>query len=512
MATRTSPVDTRVETVPSQPQEALAPDGFRKTSFFDPELGAMLLRDPVAQALQGSWRNRQQHGRTAYEQMLRHAAVSTPYDALLNVLKSIQVGFVAPQNEPTTTQKEMADFLNAQLKRLSWTKVVDGFFGNGYAFGFSLAEMTTRIETWKGRPFVQIGHLTTLPQASLDDGYPISSAGLPQFSTEPSSFTPNYTCFDLDVKGHVIGYHQYRLYTADAKTISWTTPQERLHILHFTHKAGDGNPFGHSILHPSFEHWADLYLLEKLEMLFLENAFPWLTASYDGDEPKPELHTQVQAIVSEQDPTKRLLIGNNLKFGKVTASDPDFVKHVEAKKRELRDYITHSMYMPKSMYRESGSEDDLDTRNLVQVFLKFTLPALLNEIGEMMTSQFGKRLVDSNWSNVSAEDYPRFRWRFVTPNDLRLVQSLVQMALPHIHSDKLGEVFADLIPGFEKEYIAKKPEDSVGVVRQGAIAAAGAVDNAGVNDGAPPPKEEGETRERTDGETENAGGVVGTSA
>lgn len=491
-----------VAPTPSAPREPVAPVEAQRTSLFDPELRQQLMRDPVAQAITGAWRRRDQHGRVAYEQMVAHGAVAGPFRVLLAILKTVRVDFVAPQAEPTHTQREMAEFLNAQLQRLPWTKIVDGWFGQGYQFGFSLAEMSTRVEPWRKRPFVQVAELSPLPQASLDDGFSFhgSFAG-----ATVSAFRPTYTCFDFDERGRPKAYYQYRLHADDGSAIAWRGA-DALHILHFKSGGGDGNPFGESLLHPAFDHWADLYLLERLEQLFLENATPYLTASYEGDDPKPALHQAISTHVSEQDPTRRVLVGNNITFGKVTASDPDFSAHLEAKKTELRNYITQCMMMPNSVYRETGQKD-LDTRNLVQVFLKFTLPSFLDEIAEAMTHQFGKRLIDANYSNVEAEDYPRFRWRFVTPNDLRLVQGLLNLILPHIHTDKLGEVIADYLPGFEREYIAREHKDSVGVQRPAPQKQEGTS-----GDGSPPPKEEGEDRERTDGQTESVGQAVGTDS
>lgn len=500
MAQRQSPVDTKTapaSVVPAATRESLPPASFRKADYFDPEIRSQVMRDPVATAIMGSWRNRQQYGRVAYEQMMQHPAVAAPFRNILSVLKSIRVSYVAPQAEPTDRQREMADFLNAQIKRLEWTKIVDGWFGQGLMHGFSLAEMTTCVERWRGRPYVQIHQIVPLPQESLDDGSSMSEAWLGANSV----FNPSYTCFDFDERGAIVGYHQYRRSMGDTSATSWTTRQERNRILHYKSGGGDGNPFGESIFYPAFKVWSDLYLLEVMEQVFLENSLPWLTASYQGDEVKPVLHDLFTAYISEQDPSKRVLIGNNITFGKVSASDPDYANHITEKKRELRDYITHAVLMPNSFYRETGLKD-LDTRNLVQVFLKFVLPSLLDEIGEAMTKQFGKRLIDSNYSNVEQDDYPVFRWRFVTPNDLRLIGQMLSMAMPHLNSEKLGEVFAEYVPMFQGEYIAKNHNDSVAMKRPTSMPET----ESGPND--PPPKEEGEDRERVDGQTENAGSGV----
>lgn len=505
MAKRESPM----EIAPPADRESLRPSSFRTVNIFDPSLNEALHNDPIAQAISGSYRKTDRHGRIAYDQMRRHAAAGNPFDTLMSILASIQVSYVAPQQEPTDIQREMADFLNSQLARLDWPQFVDGVFGQGFQYGFSLTELSTVVESWKKRPFVQIREVSPLPQASLDDSHPLSS--LSSTSIAESSFRPTYTCFKFGERNRVVGYHQY--YSAarsggEPGGVSWTSPEDRLRILHFKHGGGDGNPFGCSLFFTAFDHWADLYLIEKMEQLILENAAPYLTATYTGDETKPDLHDAIEVKVSEQDPTQRLLVGNNLTFGKVTTSDPDYVAHVERKKRELRDYISLSLLIPPSVYRETGQKD-LDTRNLTQVFLKFVVPSYMNEIANFMTKQFGKRLIDSNYSNLEASDYPVMRWRFITPNDLRLVTSLLQTILPHLDSEKLGEVFSEYLPGFEPEYVARDPKKSVGVVRQSAITEATAEVKG---DGTPPPKEQGEDRERIDGETENPSGTMETSA
>lgn len=506
MAKREAPVETAASS-----DRTPSPPGFREASSFDPSFRSQIVQDdPVALALLGAWRNRQQYGREAYDQMMRHGAASIPFRNLISIISSVRVSFQATQREPTKTQRDMADFLNAQLKALPWTKIVEGFFGQGYQYGFSLAELSTSVRPWRGRPFVQVDEIAPLPQKSLDNGMTIQ-----EFSVMPDlhAFPLNYTCFDFDTKGRPIGFHQYRRMVGDPNAISWTGGKAN-RILYFKRGGGDGNPFGESVFYSAFDHWADCYLLEKQEQVSIENAMPYITASYEGDEPKPALHEELKVLIAENDPNLRILVGNNLTFSKISASDPDYVNHLKLKKRELRDYITLSLLMPNSLYRETD-EKDLDTRNLVQMFLKFTLPAYLDEIAEVMTEQFGKRLVDANYSNVEREDYPRFRWRFVTPNDVRLVQSFLQMILPHLDSTKLGEVFAEYMPSFDSEYVAQDPKDSVGIVRQAAIAAAGAaIQDGGLPSGTstPPPKKEGETRERLDGQTENSGQVVGTDA
>lgn len=475
----------------------LVEESTRRVSYFDPEFKSIILNDPIAYGIKAGWRDRQQYSRRLFDQMMLHGAVSTPFREILAMVKSIRVEFVAPQQDPTPAQREMAEFLNAQLQRLSWTKILDGWFGQGLQYGFSLAELSTIVEPWKNRPFIQVRELVPLPQGTLDD-----EAHMPDSASTTSTLPSKYTCFDFDARGRVTGYHQYRISLGDSPVISWKTPQERLHILHFKFGGGDGNPFGESLLLPAVQHWADLYLIERQEQVQLENSVPFITASYESDEPKPELHEQFGVYVSESDPTKRVLIGNNMTFGKISQTDPDYVSHVEKKIARLSRYITQSMLMPTSVYGETGQKD-LDTRNLSQTFLKFVLPSILEEMGEVMTNQFGKRLVDANWTNVEHADYPRFTYRFVTPNDLRLVTSILQMALPHLDSEKLGEVFADYLPMFRKEYIASTHEQSVTVKRPASLP-----ETTGPND--PPPKESGEERARIDGQTESVGQVTGS--
>lgn len=476
-------------------------------SFLDPETRVSPFNDPVAELLRtNQWRDRQQHGRLTYEEMIKHPAVRTPFEFLIAFITTIEHRFAAPQDDPSPKQKEMAEFLNAQLSRLTWSKVIDGFFGQGLEFGFSLAELETRVAPWKGRPFVQVNSLTPLPQASLDNA-PITQD---EFNTVYLDVDRRYTCFSFDDRGRVTAYHQYRGSSFEKRRqINWETRQDKLRILHYTHNGGDGNPFGESLLWPAFIPWSDLYIVERQEQVFLEHALPWITASYEGDSAKPALHEQIKILIDRQDPAKRALIGNNIAWGKVTASDPDYADHLKQKKKEQRDYITRTMLMPASLYDPSAEGDDLDTRNILQVFFRFTLPAILAEIAEVMEEQFGKRLIDSNYANVESRDYPVFRFRIHLTSELRASLSLVQQLIPYVDTERLGEMAEAMIPGYLREWIAPLHDRSVSRDRPIEVPRPKGLPDT--NPSVPPPKEEGETREDTSRPDGNIGQTSRTS-
>lgn len=508
MAERDAP-----EEPPTQDREQLEEESQPTVDWVE-DHASFIGDDPVARALDTQWKDRQQHGRLAYEMMMRHQAVRTPFEFWLAFLKSIDVSFSAPQDDPSEKQQELAAFANAQLKRVGWTSFVDGLVGNGLEFGFGLAEMSTTVERWRDRPFVQIDDVNVLPQASLDDAMQPRE----DLNELAGIQTPSYNCFDYDDRGNVVAVKQYATSTNN-DTVEWSTPQERLRILHFKHKGGDGNPFGEPLLFTAFYHWADLYMLDRREQIFLENAFPYITARYNSDsgESRQELNKRLTTLISEQDPARRLLAGPVEEFGKVTASDAEFAEHIERRKRELRTAISHSMLVPMGMYH-SQQGADIDTREMVQLFLKFTLPSILNEIADMMEDQFAKRLIDSNYSNVQPDDYPEFKHRLFLSNDRRIVLPFLQRVLPHVDSDRLGEMLEDMLPRFEEEWIADTHEDSVAVQRPEPE------DNPNLPVDLDPPEgsdqpgtpspdgEEGENQRRDDGETQPVGQNVQTTA
>jgi len=459
-----------VTTERSVPGERAEPMHGIHMSVFDP-------RDrfgPIASFLdtqKGKWADRQDHGRLIQEEMVRHPAVEAPYEVILNFLKSIRGHYSSPNRKVDNRQAEMSEFLNAQVARLgstgdandSWTMLVDGLFGLGLRHGFSLGEMDIVTENYRNRPMKQIRRILTLPQSSLDNGIvPRKELGV-QYQVDA-----RYHCFDTDDKGRITGVHQYRdteltIGGQRPDVISWTG--ERLNnILHFKHKGGDGNPYGQSLFWSAFDPWSKLYLLEEIEQIHLTlNAVPFMTVNRKADRPSPDFNQAIKDSVEERGEFN-LVIANNAEFGSWTAANESFTKHIKQNKDELRQYIAQSLLTPAPIYEES-TVNEQNFRDMLVVFLKYRLPAIAKEIADFMTWQFGKRLIDANYSNVDITEYPRFEFDTILDSEIKEAIPVIQQALPYMDSERLPEILSFYLPGFRREWVPEKYGDSVEVKR-----------------------------------------------
>ncbi len=480
-----------------------------KMSLFDPSLKiSSLIKDPIYTAIHGKWRDRQAHGRVEYEAMLKHPAVSTPFNTLLSFIKANKPQFRVATRSPTAKQQEIADFANEQLGRLGtdgdfnqgWSKFVNAFVGQGLEFGFSLAEMETAYSKWRGKKMVQIQRILPLPQASLDSGF------IPreEFGEIALAVDPRYRCFAVnDNTGKIQSVYQYWAGETATRTVTWTGDQLR-YILHYTHNGGDGNPYGESHLYSAFYAWEELYTREQQEGVFMDLALPITVVSYDADVTSPELHGEAESAIENFDPVRRILIGRRITVTSVAPTNKDFVDHVTKNKAELRNYITEAMLMPKNLYTDSQNADVV-ARNVIQIFFKYTLPGLLEEIGSVIQNQFVRRIIDANYSHLESEDYPIITFKTQLDNDLRVAANLLVQLLPYMDSDRMGEVFESMIPGFEKEWIAKEMSKTVAEKMPVAKAMEPApVDGQGG-------KSEGTPDTNKTGQTENIGNKVDTA-
>lgn len=503
----TPPAPTRSQTV-----QAMAP-GTGTAQVFDPWTYRLssTIRDPLFTALHNYWSDRQQHGRVVYDTMYKHPAVSAPFDSLITVLKSYRAHFKPAGTEPSEKQKKIAAFANEQLRRLGSTgdprqgyeRLID-WVGQGLKYGFSLAEMETVQAPWDGQSRIQVKRVIALPQASLDNNITVFEElgqGLYQ------SNDIRYRCFELDNRGTVIEVRQFYtgITTRKEENITWRG-HELLRILHFVHAGTEGNPFGQSMFFTAFYAWAALYTIEQMEEAFLDASLPYLTASYETPDgrPSPELHAQFLDIIKKQDPALRALIMPDTTFGSVAPSNPSFTEHTKLKKDELRRYILNSI-LGVPIIQADGS-NELDARNVIQVFFKYLVPGLQREIATLLTWQFARRLIDANWSGLTDEDYPELVFQNMLDNDLRVAMPLLQMVLPMVDSDRLGELLEKLMPGFDRSWIPQAHTSSVEKKRMPV--------DPGVSGkkGSPPTKQEGTPDGQTDGRTGNLGGDVDTKA
>lgn len=483
----------------------------QKTQAFDPQnflLSNMFQTDPVFNAIHFKWSDRQQHGRIAYDSMYKHAAAGAPFDTLVAFLKSYRPIFKPAGTSPSDKQKQLAAFANEQLRRLGasgdsrqgYEKLIE-WFGQGLKYGFCLAEMVTVVEPWQGQARVQIDSVISMPQASLDSGYnPLEEWG----ETITSFGDPRYRCFDMDLRGKVTAVHQYFRTGGNMWRVTWTGP-EMLSLMHYTHGGTEGNPYGQSLFFTAFYHWGALYTVEQMEDAFMDAGLPYLGISYktpDG-RPSPALHDQVIEVLRQQDPTTRAMILPNATYQSVAASNPAFTDQADKKKHELRAYIRECIF--GAQLTSAGAAKELDARNAIQVFFKYFLPSLQREIGTVLTWQFARRLIDANWSNLAQEDYPEVEFQNTLDNDLRVAMPLLQMLVPFIDSDRLGEFMERMVPGFDGTWVPTDHKDSVSEKRQ-------IVDPAANAPGAgPPTKQEGSPDVNTHGQTENAGGSTDTA-
>lgn len=498
---------TSARTVPPEQEDVPAESG-TMVSFLNPR-EHIRVNDPLfAHVTDGQWRDTQQHSRVVYDLMMRDTAVSGTFNLILNAILSVEVDYRSQNSSPDDRQQEMADFLNTQLKRLNiagsyrhgWSKLVHGLIRNYLQYGFGLGEMGTTVENWQGKPMVQLTEVNTLPQPSLDEG---SSLGTRDIRQDAMGLI-DYTCFQFDKKGRVIGYIQNR---GQEDPNVWTDPEDKVRILHMVHRGGDGNPFGQSMLWEAYWPWADKYSISRIEQWHLEHAQSIITYSYDADTPKPEVHQEFVEQLSKTTEGVPALSGNRAEYGTISTIDENYSNHVSEKQARLNKSISKAVLVPETLVTET-EEGDVDSRNLIQVFFKYRFPAILAEIGELLTWQLGKRLIDANYRNVEPDDYPVARFKVKLDNDLRIQIPLITQLLPYMDSDRLGEAMEGLLNGMQREWIPEDHEDSVAVQRP-----TDKFEPEGVDEFTDPPeKQEGETRQRDDGQTENVGQQVDTEA
>lgn len=507
MAQRTSPTEER--TVPPD-QDDVPAESNVQVSYLDPS-ERLRLKDPLfAHVTEGQWRDTQQHSRVIYDLMMRDTAVSGAFNLLISAMLSVEVDYRSQNSSPSDTQQEMADFLNTQLKRINlngtyrdgWSKFVTGFIQNAFQYGFGLAEIGTEIENWDGKPMVQLTEVRTLPQPTLDEGSLFGNKDV-----RPDNMgVIDYTCFTFNDDGEVDGYVQN---AGSEDTRVWENQQDKVRILHMTHRGGDGNPFGQGVLWEAYWPWADKYSVERIEQWHLENAQSIITHSYDSDRPLPEVHKEFVKQLSQTSDGVPAISSPRAEFDTISTVDENYTDHVDAKIDRQNKAISKAVLVPETLFTETP-EGDVDSRNLVQLFFKYRFPALLQEIREVLTWQLGKRLIDANYSNVEADDYPVARFKVKLDNDLRIQIPLLQQVFPYIDSDRFGEALEGLLNGFQREWVPDDHEDSVAADRPLDIHPPQDVQIG--EDGNPPPKEEGETRDRTDGTTGNVGQEVDTEA
>jgi hypothetical protein len=474
---------------------------------FDPSSRRLteLTRDPIITAITNTWQDRQQHGRQPYEAMMKHPEVSSSFKAWVDFITANPPHVKPRARGPTDKQKEIAAFGNHLLARIPWPEFSNGPVAAGMEFGFSLSEISSAIVRWNSRDYVSLAAIDLLPQASLDNGYVLRE----ELGNASLSNDPRYRCIESHDNGRVRAFHQF-WWTSGRKEerITWEGP-DLDRILHYVHRKGSGNPFGESILYSAFYAWQELYILEKIEGVFLDMALPVLIITYktvDGVV-RPALHDAILDTLSKQDMSgaRRVLVLPDASGQSIAPSNDNFTKHIGEKKAELRKYIRKAIGMPESLLAEN-SETDADARNVVQVFLKHTLKARLAEIGALLEDLIA-RFVRANYRDLDASDFPVVQWSIVTENEVRVAQTLLAQIYPDLDVDKAPEVFARVFPFIEVDDFAKTPDRRVSVVWPKS-----AGDAPPAAPGQPPRKEPGSVRRRTDGQTENPSGTTNTSA
>lgn len=459
---------TQPLTVP-ETRNVLQPDGETKVFVFKPELSENI-QDPFFLAVtQFQWADRQQHGRMFYNKMMQHMAVSGPMNTLITILKAFRPHFKPSVADPSDDQKQYARFLNEQLRRLGidgdprqgYEKFIE-WIGQGLRYGFTIAEMGTILAAWEGQSRVQIQRVVPIPQATLDSGWnPAEEYGPVWLPTTDV----RYGCFEMDEQGHIVAVQQFHNRTE--KPIEWRG-HELLRLLIFTHGGGEGNPYGESLLFPAAGHFADLYATERMDIAMLDGGQPFLGISYktpDG-RPSPVLHQQVLDIIKKQDRDVRAFILPDATYTSVSSSNPAYNTQSEQKKKETRSYI-HQAIFGANIAGDAASATEIDTRNVLQVFFKYLMPGgLLREVGTLLQWQFGKRLIDANWSNLSADDYPTIEFQNTLDNDLRVAMPLLQQVMPFIDSARLGEFLEKNVPGFDRSWIPENHKNSVAIQRE----------------------------------------------
>lgn len=475
----------------------LPPEAGPQLFTYDPALRRLTSAtqdDPIFTAIQGAWRDRQQHGRLAYEAMAKHPEVSSAFNAWLDFITAHPPTARPKAPRPTAKQKEIADFANHILDRIDWPLFVDGCVGQGLQFGFSLTEITTEVARWRGRDYITLANLWHMPQASLDSGYvPREEYGELSLRSDP-----RYRCFVTDERGRIERVYQFFKGTnSSTSQVEWAGPDlER--ILHYRHKGGDGNPFGESIFYSAFYAWSDLYFLERIERTFLDMGLPILLISYktvDGI-PRPATHAEIKDILEKQEisGTRRVLVLPDASGTSVAPSNPNFTEHISKVKEELRLAIRKAMGLPQPLIAENFLKE-ADSRNIVQVFFKYTLKARLAEVGRHLDLLLA-RFVRANYSGLDLEDYPKTTWSIVTENEQRVFQEVFKTMMERLDSAKLGEVIHRVWGFIEADDFPLAHEDSVNVQRPLRDT------NDEPNSALPPTKQPGAQRRRTDGQTE----------
>lgn len=474
------PKPKRAKVVPTQAaielaeRQVTATPGLQKSAIFDPlyskAVSQRIASDAIWNAIHFKWRDTQQLGRLAVDAMLQHAAVSTPHDFLTAFLKCYSCSYVPQGRNPTERQKMLAEFMNDQIGRLpmsgdprqGWTRVMD-WFAQGLRYGFTLAEVIPAIAPWgeKSQRLVQVERLVALPQATLDAGYvPLEEFGQ---SLLAGTGDRRYRCFDISDKGDIDAYVQFNGFS-DQDRIEWRTPQDRLRILHFIHRGGESSPYGQPLSFAAYRHWSSLYTIELMEEAALEAARSILFVSYrtpDGV-PSPELHAKVVEAIQNGGP---VMVVPNGDAKAVSPFNKEFTDHITQKKKELRKYITQSMMVPTSLYSET-EDSQSDGKALMANSFKRVYPSFLLEFSDVMTWQFGRRLIDANWSRVNPEDYPVLKFNIMLDEDIKAATAILQQALPHVASDKLGEFLSFMMPGgFDPDWIASTHAKSVSQMR-----------------------------------------------
>ncbi len=509
-----SPESAAVRTPAPEPaeqeQSSLPASSQQRTQAFDPsDLAPLrasdLIFDPIFQRL-GKWRDHQSHGRVTYDAMLQHPEVSAAFFTRLAFLKSNRPVFRPRAPDPTEKQQEIADFANFILSQLRWTKFIDGPIGQGFQYGFTLSEITTRVTRWRNKDVIALRELVQLPQATLDHGF------IPreEFGELALDADPRYRCFSLDNRGRIIGIHQFAEDTTNR--VSWEGPMMES-ILHFKVGGGDGNPYGRSVLNSAFYPWSELYATEQIEGVHRDTSLPFLFGTYKTTNnegiARPAVHEGVKEALEKQGPSasQRFLMWADGDLKSVAPANADFTAAAELAKKRLTRQIWKSMLVPQGMVSET-EESESDMRNLVAVYFKHLLKADLAEVG-LALEDLVYRLIRNNYRALDSEDLPEVRWSVVTENELRVAQALMAQAIPYTDADKLGDLLHRVAPSiFEPDMIPAKHSDSVELKRP----RRDSNDEPNSVTGTPPPKEPGEVKERDDGQTENPSQEVDNGA
>lgn len=501
-AVRTPPAESPAPAPTPLPESAST-----RVKPFDPRESALqdvssLIADPIYHRL-GLWRDHQSHGRVTYDVMLSHPEVSSAFHTRLAFLSANKPTFRPRAANPTPKQQEIADFSNHILSRLRWPKFIDGPIGQAFQYGFSLSEITTKVAKWRNRNMVVLDEVIQLPQATLDHGF------IPreEFGDLALDADPRYRCFSLDDHGRITAIHQFGVEAQNR--VTWAGNDMR-RILHFKVGGGDGNPFGRSILNSAFYPWSELYATEQIEGVHRDTSLPYLFGTYKTPNnegiARPAVHEGILNALRKQSPaaSERFLSWADGDLKSVAPANPDFTAASElAKKRSTRQ-LWKAMLVPQSLISES-EDNSSDVRDLVAVYFKHLLKSDLAEVS-LALEDFVNRLVESNYGSLDSEDYSEATWSVVTENELRVAQALMAQAIPYVDADKLGELLHRVAPAiFEADMIPAKHSDSVEAKRPRTSA-----DPPGQSQ--PPPKQRGENKVRTDGQTENPSQAVGNNA